>query len=186
MAKIAKIAQTEVTNWHHDSLRTMTAQIVSGIVELFTNKITYIAQNGELIEYNTHKYSMINALNGIAFSMSRQKEYVEDQLDKARDEAKKALMAASGNEISINNVRRATERLDQREDELACIQILLDQSVKAHNAFSEKKFEYKGKPTVTPVKNVATENLDVQSLARRLGVDLDHVTNNTNGVETQA
>jgi len=180
IAQIAQIAQTEVTE------RTIAAQIVAGIVELFTNKITYIDQNGEVVEYNTHKYSMVNALNGMAFSMSRQKEYVETQLEKARDEAKKALMAASGNEISINNVRRATERLDQREDELACIQILLDQSVKAYEVFSDKKFEYKGKPTVTPVKNVATENVDVQALARRLGVDLDHVTNNTNGVETQA
>ena len=157
------------------------SSIIGGIVELFTNNVT--TRNGE--QYNTHQYSLINALNGIAFNASRQKEYVETQLEKARDEAKKALMAASGNEISINNVRYATERLDQREDELACIELLLDQSVKAYEAFSDKKFEYKGKPTVTPVKNVATENVDVQALARRLGVDLDHVTNNTNGVETQ-
>ena len=162
--------------------RSISQHIVGSIVELFTNNITYIDKNGEVVEYNTHKYSLINALNGLAFSMSRQRLYVVDQVDKARTEAKAALMAATGNEISMNKLRIASERLDQREDELFCVDTLLDQSVKAYEALASKKFEFKGKPTETPVVNVNTENADVQAMARRLGINLDSIASNTDEV----
>ena len=159
------------------------SSIIGGIVELFTNKITYIDQNGEVVEYNTHKYSLINALNGIAFNASRQKEYIETQVDKARDEFKKALMSyVPGNPISMEQFNRAEERLNQREDELQCVELLLNQSVKAYEAFSDKKFEYKGKPTNAPVKNVHTDDPVVQAAARRLGLDLSKITSNTDDV----
>ena len=166
--------------------KVLCSNIIGGIVELFTNNITYIDRNGEVVEYNTHKYSLHNALNGLAFSMSRQKEYVEGQVDKAREVCKKALMAFNpSSEISVQEMTQAEERLNQREDELQCIELLLNQSVKAYEAFTEKKFEYKGKPTNAPVQNVHTEDPRVQAMARRLGVNLDHVTSNTDEVGNQ-
>lgn len=159
------------------------SSIIGGIVELFTNNITYIDRNGEVVKYNTHQYSLVNALNGIAFNASRQKEYVTNQVDKAREEFKKALMSyLPGNEISKQKYDKAEERLDQREDELQCIELLLSQSVKAYEAFTEKKFEYKGKPTDTPVHNVHTNDPVVQAGARRLGLDLSKITSNTDDV----
>lgn len=155
--------------------------VVHGLSNLFNYTVTYEDRDGSQVTTNTMRYTLTSAFNGLAYSLSRQKDWLSSQLDTQRERAKEALFAANGTEISIQNINRATERLERIEEEMAALDLLLGKCVTAHNAISPKAFEYKSQPKPLPSKNVDVSNVSVQHLARKLGVSLDSLPN-TNGV----
>jgi len=155
--------------------------VIFGLSNLFNYMITYEDRDGTTVTVNTMRYTLTSAFNGLAYSLSRQKDWLSSQLDTQRERAKEALFAANGTEISIQNINRATERLERIEEEMAALDLLLGKCVTAHNAISPKAFEYKSQPKPLPSKNVDVSNVSVQHLARKLGVSLDSLPN-TNGV----
>jgi hypothetical protein len=155
--------------------------VIFGLSNLFNYMITYEDRDGTTVSVNTMRYTLTTAYNGLAYSLSRQKDWLSTQLDTQRERAKEALFAANGTEISIQNINRATERLERIEEEMAALDLLLSKCVAAHNAISSKAFEYKAQPKPMPSKNVDVSNVSVQHLARKLGVSLDSLPN-TNGV----
>lgn len=155
--------------------------VVFGLSNLFNYTVTYEDRDGSTVTTNTMRYTLTSAFNGLAYSLSRQKDWLSSQLDTQREKAKEALFAANGTEISIQNIQRATERLERIEEEMAALELLLDKCVTAHNAISPKQFEYKAQPKPIPSKHVDVTNVDVQHLARKLGLSLDSLPN-TNGV----
>jgi hypothetical protein len=155
--------------------------VIFGLSNLFNYTVTYEDRDGSTVSTNTMRFTLTSAFNGLAYSLSRQKDWLSGQLDSQRDKAKEALFAANGTEISIQNIHRATERLERIEEEMAALDLLLTKCVAAHNAISPKAFEYKANPKPVPSKNVDVSNVDVQHLARKLGINLDSLPN-TNGV----
>lgn len=155
--------------------------VIFGLSNLFNYTVTYEDRDGSTVSTNTMRFTLTSAFNGLAYSLSRQKDWLTSQLDSQRDKAKEALFAANGTEISIQNIHRATERLERIEEEMAALDLLLTKCVAAHNAISPKAFEYKANPKPVPSKNVDVSNVDVQHLARKLGINLDSLPN-TNGV----
>lgn len=155
--------------------------VIFGLSNLFNFTVTYEDRDGSTVTTNTMRYTLTSAFNGLAYSLSRQKDWLSGQLDTQREKAKEALFAANGTEISIQNIQRATERLERIEEEMAALELLLDKCVTAHNAISPKQFEYKAQAKPMPSKHVDVTNVDVQHLARKLGLSLDSLPN-TNGV----
>lgn len=163
------------------SAEELAQNVIFGLSNLFNYMITYEDRDGTTVSVNTMRYTLTSAFNGLAYSLSRQKDWLSGQLDTQREKAKEALFAANGTEISILNIQRATERLERIEEEMAALELMLDKCVTAHNAISPKQFEYKSQPKPLPSKNVDVTNSSVQQLARKLGVALDSLPN-TNGV----
>jgi hypothetical protein len=155
--------------------------VIFGLSNLFNYTVTYEDRDGSTVSTNTMRFTLTSAYNGLAYSLSRQKDWLTGQLDSQRDKAKEALFAANGTEISIQNIHRATERLERIEEEMAALDLLLTKCVAAHDAISPKAFEYKATPKPVPSKNVDVKNVDVQHLAKKLGISLDSLPN-TNGV----
>jgi hypothetical protein len=155
--------------------------VIFGLSNLFNYTVTYEDRDGSTVSMNTMRFTLTSAFNGLSYSLSRQKDWLSGQLDSQRDKAKEALFAANGTEISIQNIHRATERLERIEEEMAALDLLLTKCVAAHNAISPKAFEYKANPKPVPSKNVDVSNVDVQHLAKKLGINLDSLPN-TNGV----
>lgn len=155
--------------------------VIFGLSNLFNYTVTYEDRDGSTVSTNTMRFTLTSAFNGLAYSLSRQKDWLTSQLDSQRDKAKEALFAANGTEISIQNIHRATERLERIEEEMAALDLLLTKCVAAHDAISPKAFEYKANPKPVPSKNVDVKNVDVQHLAKKLGISLDSLPN-TNGV----
>jgi len=163
------------------SAEDLAQNVIFGLSNLFNYTITYEDQQGKTVTANTMRFTLTSAFNGLAYSLSRQKDWLLGQLDIQRDKAKEVLFAANGTEISIQNIHRATERLERIEEEMAALDLLLTKCIAAHNAISPKQFEYKAQPKPVPSKNIDVNNTDVQHLARKLDISLDSLPN-TNGV----
>lgn len=155
--------------------------VIFGLSNLFNFPVTYEDREGNTVTTNTMRFTLISAYNGLAYSLSRQQDWLSAQLDQQREKAKEALFAANGTEISILNVQRATERLERIEEEMAALELLKNRCIDVHDQLSTKKFEYRAATRPTPTKRVDVANTDVQHLAAKLGVTLDHLPN-TNGV----
>jgi len=178
MSKAAKVTNVATVALNADQLA---SQVIQGLANLFNYTVTYEDRDGSTVSTNTMRFTLTSALNGLCYSLSRQNDWLVQQLDTQREKAKEALFGANGTEISMNNVRRATERLERIEEEMAALDLMLQKAIVAHDAISPKQFEFKAQMKPLPSKNVDTTNVDVQHLAAKLGVNLDRLPN-TDGV----
>jgi hypothetical protein len=179
--KKSEIVNVTVNPERVEHASALVESVIYGLSNLFNMSVTYEDREGKTTTTNRMRFTLVSAYNGLAYSLSRQEEWLNSQLDQARDKAKAALFAANGTEISILNVQRAADRLDQIEEELAACVMLKDRCIAVHDEVSGKKFEYRGAPVTTKSQRVDTKNTDVQRLAKRINVSLDSLPN-TNGV----
>lgn len=159
----------------------MVDNVIFGLSNLFNMPVTYEDSTGKEVTVNRMRFTLVSAYNGLAYSLSRQNDWLSSQLDQAREKAKAALYAAKGDEISILNVERAMARLEQIEEEMAAVELLLSRVIAVHDNLSTKKFEYRGSPINVPSKRVDVQNVSVQQAARKLGISLESLPN-TDGV----
>lgn len=137
---------------------------INTIADLFQENITtYEGGTKNILSYPQEK-----VLNGICYAVANQIAFTTEQkLTEAKHELAKALADFQGNEISINQVQRKMQRVQDTNYQLAHLEAFLDAAKTVYAGRTGKPYEHRR----TGKQPVSTDNL-LAAAAALAGIEL--------------